>query len=214
MTIHSMKKSHIALGIVLAALGFAPAAQAQLNFHVSVDTSTLAGIAAGPYSIDFQLNQGDGTVANSVTIGNFWYSGGHAVGSPTLTGDASGSLGSGFSIANTSFFNEAFQEFVPGSSLSFDVTLSLNHQPTTPDSFVISILDGTLANIPTTGIGDSLLQADIDSHLTFKDFHSGVGTGLYSKVTLVTTPEPTTTGVAVAAALGAAALVIRRHRRA
>ncbi len=209
-----MKKSNIGLGFLMAALAFAPAAQAQLNFHVSVDTSTLTSIGAGPYSIDFQLNQGDGAVANSVTIGNFWYSGGHAVGSPTLTGDASGSLATGFSIANTSFFNEAYQQFVPGGSLSFDVTITLNHEPTTPDSFVFSILDGTLANIPTSGVGDSLLQADIDSHLTFKDFHPGIGKDPYSSVTLVTTPEPTTTGLAVASALGVAALVIRRARRA
>ena len=214
MTIHSMKKSNVGFGFLLAALAFVPAAQAQLNFHVSVDTSSLVGNPAGPYSIDFQLNQGDGAVANSVTIGNFWYSGGHAVGSPTLIGDASGSLGTGFSIANTSFLNEAYQQFVPGSYLNFDVTITLNHEPTTPDSFVFSILDGSLANIPTTGIGDSLLQADIDSHLTFKDFHLGIGKDPYSSVSIVTTPEPTTTGLAVASALGVAALVIRRNRRA
>jgi hypothetical protein len=214
MTIPSMKKNNIGLGFLLAALTLAPAAQAQLNFHVSVDTSSLIGNPDGPYSIDFQLNQGDGAVPNSVTIGNFWYSGGHAVGSPTLIGDASGSLGAGFSIANTSFLNEAYQQFVPGSYLNFDVTITLNHEPTTPDSFVFSILDGSLANIPTTGIGDSLLQADIDSHLTFKDFHPGIGKGPYSSVTIVTTPEPTTTGLAVASALGVAALVIRRNRNA
>lgn len=209
-----MKMNSKGFGLLVAALAIAPAAQAQLNFHVSVDTSSLAGIAAGPYSIDFQLNQGDGAVANSVTIGNFWYSGGHAVGSPTLIGDASGSLGAGFSIANTSFLNEAYQEFVPGSSLNFDVTITLNHEPTTPDSFVFSILDGTLANIPTTGIGDSLLQADIDSHLTHADFHIGTGKAPYSSVTVVATPEPTTTGLAMASALGIAALVIRRNRKA
>lgn len=203
----------IILGLGLA-ISTAFAIQADIDFHVSIDTSSLVGNASGPFSLDFQLNQGDGSVVNTATIGNFWYSGGHAVGSPTLVGGATGSLATGFSLSTSSFLNEAYQEFSPGSKLAFDVTLSTLDEPTTPDSFSFSILDGMSFNIPTTGLGDSLLQGDISHTLTFPAVTVSSGTGSYATLTLVTTPEPATTGLIVASALGLAALVIRRNRQA
>lgn len=204
-------KNTLGLCVVLSAT---LAAQAQVHFYVSVDTSSLVGNASGPFSLDFQLNQGDGSVVNTATIGNFWYSGGHAVGSPTLVGGATGSLATGFSLSTSSFLNEAYQQFSPGSKLGFDVTLSTLDEPTTPDSFSFSILDGSSSNIPTTGLGDSLLQGDISHTLTFPAVTVSSGTGSYATLTLVTTPEPATTGLIVASALGLAAVFIRRSRRA
>ena len=207
----SFTKNSLGLGLAISA---ALAVQADVDFHVSLDTSSLVGNASGPFSLDFQLNQGDGSVVNTATISGFGYSGGHAVGSATLFGGATGSLATGFTLTTSSFLNEAYQQFSPGSKLGFDVVLTTLDEPTTPDSFSFSILDGSSSSIPTTGLGNSLLQGNISHTLTFPGLTVGSGTGSFATVTLVTTPEPATTGLVVASALGLAAVVIRRNRRA
>lgn len=199
--------------IATAAIACASSLQAQSSFHISIDTSSLVGNPAGPFSVDFQLNQGDGSVVNTATIGNFGYGSGNASGTPTLFGGATGSLSSGFTLTTTSFLNEAFQTIVPGNIFSFDLTLTGNNEPTTPDAFSFSILDGGLANIPTTGLGDSLVSVDLKSSLQLSDLHVSSGTGAFGSVAATAVPEPTTTGVAVSAVLGLGALVLRRARR-
>src|SRR5438876_718777 len=73
---------------------------ALLAFHVDVNTAPLVGNSAGPFSLDFQLIDGSGTLAvpNTVTLSNFTYGGGGAVGLPTLSPGATGSLTSTISL--------------------------------------------------------------------------------------------------------------------
>jgi len=62
-------------------------------------------------------------------------------------------------------FNEFFQPFTPGGTLSFLVTLSpttVDPGPT-PDLFSFAILNGSLANLATTGLGDALALVNITS---------------------------------------------------
>src|SRR5262249_24846320 len=116
------------------------------------------------------------------------------VGGANLTGGASGNLSSSVTLTdNASFLNEFFQQFTPGTALGFDVIATTNADPVSPDAFAFAILDKNLNNLPTTGLGDSLLVASLrptitvslilTSHTTSPE---GVG------VTATPIPEPAT----------------------
>lgn len=156
-------KSLLIVGSCLISLfivGARQASAAPFTFDVVVNTAPLAafGNPPGPFYLDFQLN---GTGANTATIGSFNFSGGSAVPPATLFGGASGNLSSGITLSDASFFsNEAFEQFTPGGTLKFHVSLTTNVTGT-PDAFFFNILDGTTSNIPTTGFGDQLLEVDI-----------------------------------------------------
>jgi hypothetical protein len=153
----------------LAAVAAPPAEATSISFRVQVNTATLVGSPSAPLSLDFALTDGSGSLAvpNTVVIDNFNFGGGSAVGSPTLTGGAGGNLASSITLSdNAFFFNELFQQFTPGSALSFDVTATTNADPVSPDAFTFAILDKNLFNLPTTGLGDSLLVANLAPSLT------------------------------------------------
>ncbi len=62
------KWSRIILLASLCAGLYAPASQAgSISWQVDLDTSALAGSPDGPFSLDFQLNQGSGLATNTVT---------------------------------------------------------------------------------------------------------------------------------------------------
>src|SRR4051794_1904888 len=117
-------------------------------YDISLDTSPLIGHTASPFSLAFQFNDGSGLGDgnNTSVLSAFQYgSGGSAAGSPILFGGASGSLTSGVTIVDNSFFNAFIQPFVPGSLLSFRLQTSTNLDVGgTPDEFSFSILDNTL----------------------------------------------------------------------
>jgi hypothetical protein len=58
----------------------------------------------------------------------------------------------------------------------------------TPDAFVFAILDKTLSNIPTTGLGDSLLLINLNSLSPSAQTFSG--TGAFSGVTVAAIAIP------------------------
>jgi hypothetical protein len=174
----------------------APASQAaSISYQVDVNTSSLVGDADGPFSLDFQLNQGSGLATNTVTLSNFSFAGGSATGSPNLSGGATGSLGSSVILTDTTDpFNEFFQTFSAGTTaINFDVTLTANVDPVIPDSFSMAILDSGLANITTTGLGDSLMLVNITaSNLTLSDVQTFTSTAPDAGVTVAVSPEPGT----------------------
>jgi hypothetical protein len=161
--------------IVVAALALTwpvAAAHASSIFTVTLDTSQLASdhTLTGPFGIDFQLNQGNNAV-NYATISHIMFNGGSAFGSPTYTGNASGNLNTSVKLNdNGSFANDFNQGFTPGSKLSFQVTLTTNKDPITPDQFTFSLLQnyGTsnVGNVPTTDPtgANTLLTVTIDSN--------------------------------------------------
>jgi hypothetical protein len=199
--------------IILTILGFAltlaatavPASAATINFNIVVNTAPLVGNPAGPFFLDFQLI---GAGPNSLFIDSFDFGGGAAVGAPMLVGNAGGSLGSGVTLNDSgSFFNEFFQQFTPGNSLRFSVTTTTNLTPT-PDAFSFSILDGNLFNIPTNGLGDSLVFLTLNPNNTRRDIQTARGLNVpggpnYSGVNAQVVPEPATLAL-VAAGLAAA----------
>jgi hypothetical protein len=141
--------------------------QASVLYNVSMDTSPLIGHAAGPFSLTFQFTDGSlaGDSNNTVVLSNFQFgAGGSASGSPSLFGGATGSLASGVTLLDSSFFSAFTEQFTPGSLLSFSLQVSTNVDAGgTPDEFSFFILDNTLTELPTLGIFDLFAVLDIDS---------------------------------------------------
>ena len=183
-----------ALALAAAALLASTQAQAgTITYHFDVNTSTLgvgASASSSPFYLDFQLNYGSGT-GNSATIGNLTFTGGSLTGAPNLFGNASGDLGTAalLSADSVNAFNEIFQQFSPGTSLGFDVSLTSNSTDLTPDAFAFAILDKSTFQIPTTDpLGISLVQADIGTSGITIGSYAGVGD--YDGVTVSVTPVP------------------------
>ena len=97
---------------------------------------------------------GDGNSA--VTLSNFAFGGGTADGALALNGGASGSLASGATLTDSTFFNEFYQNFYAGSVLSFQLGLDLGDDVAAdsnaaPDLFTLALFDvaGTGVELPT-----------------------------------------------------------------
>jgi MYXO-CTERM domain-containing protein len=213
-----MKLSTLALRALAAtaALALASAASADLQFRVQLDTSSLISNPSGPFTLDFQLNDGSGTgdANNWATISNFRFGGGSATSGTVFTlGGASGDLGSSVRlIDSSSLFNDFEQGFTPGSWLSFDVSLSTNIENPTPDEFAFAILDGSFFNLPTTSAGsDTFVQIALDSAnpdvLTAASLDGAIPAPSVTPI-----PEASTYGFLGVALLGLVAL--KRRRRA
>ncbi len=160
-------KPRIVLLLLLASFAmFSRTALADVIYNVSLDTSPLIGDAAGPFSLDFQFTDGSGTSDgnNTVALSNFDFGAGGGTGSPATSGSVSGDLTSSVTLIDSQFFNEFTQTFTPGAALDFTVDLTTNVDAGgVPDEFTFAILDNTGAEIPTLGLFDTLLLADIDS---------------------------------------------------
>jgi hypothetical protein len=165
-----MKKYDYLWVALLTCLGWAvgPSVSraSDLFFDVAFDTAPLIGHPAGPFSINFQLNDGVGTGDgnNTAVISNFQFDGGAPSGVPMLIGGASGNLAAVVSLTDSSFFNSFTQGFTPGLTLRFSVQLTTNVDPgPKPDQFSFAIRDRTGAEIPTLGPGGAFLIVDLDS---------------------------------------------------
>jgi hypothetical protein len=160
-------KLRIYLLLMLAGVATLPSrARAGALYNVSIDTSSLIGNAAGPFSLDFQLTDGSGTNDgnNTVTLSNIVFGTGSPSGTASTSGDVSGDLASGLTLIDSDFLNEFTQTFTPGGVLSFAVNLTGNVDAGgVPDEFTLGILDNTNSEIPTLGLFDTVLLAYIDS---------------------------------------------------
>jgi hypothetical protein len=199
-------------------LGVVASAQAQLAFNVSLNTSNLISANGGPFYLDFQLNDGSqlGDGSNSVKLSNFNFGSGSA-------GGVTGSLGSSVTLKDTSNFNEFYQAFTPGASLSFTVSSTAVFTGSTPDSFSFAILDKLLFNIPTLdpGLTDSLAILNITGPnsvvKTYAENNaipivaSGGSLNLPAPA-IVPVPEPATYGLIGAGVLLCTAIWRRRNR--
>jgi hypothetical protein len=175
------------LGIVLGTwAGFNAAVCHAVSFTITIDTTGLAayGTPPAPFALEFQFNDGDGTVNNTATLSDFNFgTGGAAVGAPTYnctsgSGAAcsgiTGDLSSTVTLSDSSdFFNEFIQQFTPSSSdpLNFLLNLTTNVEPSIPDSFSLAIFDSSGTGIPTSFF-DVFVQIDITSPLAIATYAS------------------------------------------
>src|SRR4051794_1059710 len=79
--------------LIQVLLWVAPARSAGI-YDISLNTASLIGHIAGPFSLDFQLIDGAGTgdANNTAQLTDFSFNTGSAAGLPVLLGGASGSL--------------------------------------------------------------------------------------------------------------------------
>jgi hypothetical protein len=167
--------STVLRSFVLAAVMLCPAGGAVI-YDFSMETASLIGHIAGPFSLEFQLNDGGGTgnSNNTVMLSNFMFGGGVATGLPQTFGGASGDVSSGVSMTDTMFFNQFVQQFMPGSRVGFRLELTGVPDPSgVPDQFSFAILDRSGTELPTLGPFDVFLLIDIDSALPMPSVYGG-----------------------------------------
>jgi len=142
----------------------------------------------GPYYLDFQFTDGGGPgdANNTVVISHLALGGGALVGAGAPSGGVTGDLSSAVTMTDSAFFNEFSQQFTPGSSLAFQVSLSQNVGPGenpsaggTPDEFSFAILHGAPpSEIPTTNFNDAFVTIDVTApSLTVTPAASAAGSG-------------------------------------
>ena len=210
-------------GLVIAlALFCSPALKAQFfSFNVDLNTAALSGDPYSPFFLDFQLNKGSGSLPSSVTLSNFLFTGGTALGSPVFTGNASGSFASSVSLnASAIPFNEFYQGFTTGTTdIKFTATFSQNFTGLMPTGFAAAILDNAPTNLMNPGqiwtnAPDtvSLVTLDLGATNGLNDvgvFSSTAPSPAGVTATVTAIPEPS----AYAVLMGISALSAGLHRR-
>jgi hypothetical protein len=151
--------------VLALALWAGQSASADVLYTFTMDTSPLVG--NGLFTLDLQFLDGSGLPIdlnnNTVTLTNFAFgAGGGPSGGGTATGGASGSLASGVTLKDIAFFNEYFENFTPGTLLSFNIdTTNVPDPGGTPDLFTLAILDSNGNELPTTGAADEFLDMSL-----------------------------------------------------
>jgi hypothetical protein len=181
--------------LICAGVCFTASISHASTYDVTIDTAPLIGNPNGPYYLDLAMTYGGAGVGNNATISGFSSAG---IGTPTTQGLAGGSLNSSVTVADNSanFYNDFYQQFTPGSSLSFIVQLSDNVTGQTPDLLGIGIDDNSTYQIPTTDPNGNINLADftirpnvidVSTYTGAVDPYSGFD---YSGVTVTVTAVP------------------------
>ena len=150
-------------------------------YFVSVDTSTLPSFQ-GPYQLYLNLLDGNGTgdANNTVTLDTFVCTG------ASLSGCPSGV----HSLTDSSFSTLTTFGFTAGGGVAFRVGLTGNLDANlVPDSFQLSILDGSFNPLPTTDPSgsDAVLFAQFDQS---SPILQGYGSPNGAAITIEPVPEP------------------------
>lgn len=190
------------------------ASAAPITYDVTINTSSIAGVAG---SLDFNFSPGPLTTqAASLQILGL-SSDGTSVGPPALTGDVSGVLPSTLTFDNGTVFNDYFEGFTYGSTLSFDVSLygpalsSPDGVSTSGSLFAFSMFSDAAGTTPaltndTTDGFAFIVNVNPDGSTTLTDYSDQTSVGPETSAT----PEP---GSLLLVASGLAMLTIVLLRR-
>ena len=139
-----------------------------ITYIVTVDSSSITGTTG---SLDFQFNPGPLTTqAASLQILNF-NSDGSLGGSPSLTGDVGGALPATLTFDNGTQYNDYFEDFTYGTTLSFEVSLygpalsSPDGVSTSGSVFAFSMFSdpaGTIPALTTDTVDGFAATADVN----------------------------------------------------
>ncbi len=196
-----MRSHYSSIALLILAAGFLPADP--ITYDVSIDTSSVSGDAG---SLDFQFNPGPFVTQDaSLQILNF-SSGGTVAGSPILTGDVSGALPGTLTFDNLTGFNDYFEGFTFGSTLSFQVSLygpalsSPDGISTSGSAFAFSMFSdpGGITPVLTFDTSDgfaSVINLNLDGSTSVSNYSDQ--TSIAPEGAAV--PEPTTLGFLAAA---------------
>jgi len=138
------------LVVVLVCMGNTAIAGAV--YDITIDTSSLAGHAAQPFSLAFQLTDGSGVgnLSSNVRVTNLDLGNGSSVGTSMALGGTTGDLSVGLNLSDSTFLNAFIQRFTPGNFVKFRLNLVFTPEASeTPDHFSFSILDNSGVSIPT-----------------------------------------------------------------
>jgi hypothetical protein len=133
----------------------------------TLNTTPLESSSAGPFTLDFQFIDGNGTgdANNTVTLTDFNFGGGSVTAAPgfPIGGVTQGSSPLSVRLTDSSFFNETQLLLTPGSQISFDFAATTNADAAAPDAFTFAILDGSGGEIGTTNpnLNNSLIEVDL-----------------------------------------------------
>lgn len=174
--------------VALVLCSASTALAAPITYNVTVDSSSISGTAG---SLDFQFNPGPfSTQSASLQILDFT-SNGMLTGSPTINGDVSGALPGTVTFDNGTGFNDYFNDFTYGSTLSFQVSLygpalsSPDGRSTSGSTFAFSMFSdpaGTMSVLTTNPEGFAFtIDVNLDGTTTLANF---------SPQTTVSVPAP------------------------
>ena len=202
----------------LLALSLTTAAAAQTTYRVTVNTSALSGTTG---NLDFQFNPFGAAAAATDVISGFT-STGTLAGAPTPTGGVTGILPGPLTFTNSTGYNDYFQAFTFGNSLTFLTTFSGNTVNKAPasDTFAFSLYDSTgTTPLLTNDPSGSVAEITINPNGTFSTRANPNSDGSASVATIALVPPAvpeasTTVSLGVLLALGLGGIVLARKRKA
>ena len=212
-------EQHKTIATLALGLGLAVSTHASpITYAVTVNTSSIPGTAG---SIDFNFNPGPfATQAASLQILSFTSDGTLAGNCPCSTGDVSGKLPATLTFDNGAVFNDYFDDFKFGSTLSFSITLygpalsSPDGVSTSGSTFAFSMFSNAAGTIPvlTTDTTDGFaatISVNLDGTTTVNNFSTQTSVSPLNS----TTPEPSTLTLVCIAALMMCCLRQTKRRR-
>jgi len=181
--------------VVFAAIALATLphpALAGVVYFANLNTSSIGGMDG---FLDLQFNPGgSNSPLATASVSQFLIVGGVPDAAPLITGNVTGDLASILTFANTTPFNDYFQEFNFGTSLTFKVTLSGPAIDTPSGNFAgstfgVGVYDNTGAQILSSQASGFAGQLNINPDGT-TDSQSFPNGSAPSVVTFTQVPEP------------------------